>query len=114
MRVIEGVSGCACCYNTTEGKFVDLVSAYDGPVLENGMTIDDLILCEACVKKAGEVLGANADRDAITQVKNELVESEKVVLELRGYIAHLEDALSAKPVVELPKVEKTGRKKAAA
>lgn len=111
MKRIEGVSGCAACFNASEGVFVDLGAAFDGPHLENGMTVDDLILCEACVRQAhakldespAEVMSAMVERDALR------VELEKA----QQYAKALEGSLALRPVAELPKVKKTAKKAAA-
>lgn len=100
MRVFEGVAGCACCYNASEGKFVDMGAAFDGPVLENGMSIDDLVLCESCVKSAGAALGADSAQDEITRANVEAERLRGELDKLRVYNEKLEDTLAFKPVVE--------------
>ena len=110
MKRIEGVSGCAACFSATDGVFVDMSAAFDGPVLENGMTIDDLILCEACVRKAFEVLDSDPDEVRAVEVENENLHAE--VDRLTKYTKSLEASVALRPA-DFPKVKKTAKKAAA-
>lgn len=48
-------SHCASCYQQDPVRYVDFEAAYDGPVIPGSpasIPIDDLILCENCLKEA--------------------------------------------------------------
>lgn len=91
---------CASCFSQKLGmRHVDFESYYDGPVLDaaNGMkqTIDDLIICEECLRTAAKFVGmVDADED----VQEELEKLRKEVGQLR--------ALRARQAQKIARIEK--------
>lgn len=108
MRVLES-GGCAACYQFTNKRLVDMSAAFDGPVLENGMTIDDLILCEDCVRSAVQVLELDSQRDVVDRALLEAREAREKAEEWQRYARKLENVKELRPVDDLPKVKKTGK-----
>lgn len=115
MRLTETApAACSCCYQAKPDQpHVDFEVAYDGPTIPgqviqgdgdvtNGVpvVIDDLILCEQCLRSAAGLVGmVNPDE---TQAELEqLRESNRLLTEkLRGqedYTSKLQTALGAKP-----------------
>lgn len=95
---------CSSCYSQApEALHVDFNSAWDGPVLNQAQVaelgvanvqIDDLVLCETCVRAAAALLPEN------DQWREMAANAERIVEESRGkdaYIRKLEQALAAKP-----------------
>ena len=112
MQVLD--SGfCSACFNhVLDQPVVDFGADWEGGMVD-GLSIDDLRLCESCVQGAARALAI--DPKDVERVANEAESLRRELDEARAYAVHLEDALAAKPVVsELPKVAKTGRKKAVA
>lgn len=59
---------CSGCYGHPEGRFVDFEAAYDGPVVPGApanQPVDDLILCEGCLKEAFRILDPEDQRQSI-------------------------------------------------
>jgi hypothetical protein len=110
MRVIQG-GGCAACYTFNDKPHVDMSAAFDGPVLENGMTIDDLILCEDCVRSAAQALSLDNERDIVTAAEVKAEAAEARAEKWKRYANSLESVRELKPQ-ELPEVKKTGRRAA--
>ena len=51
---------CSACFQHSTGEHVDFEVFWDGPVIDSEghkYTIDDLFLCESCVKTAARLLG---------------------------------------------------------
>lgn len=107
MRVIQG-GGCAACYTFNDKPHVDMSASFDGPVLENGMTIDDLILCEDCVRSAAQALSLDNERDIVTAAEVKAEAAEVRAEKWKLYAEGLEKAQAVRP----EKVAKTGRKAA--
>jgi hypothetical protein len=111
MFVIEGGAFCVSCFNfVTDQKVVDLGAAWEGGV-QDGLAIDDLRLCEGCVKTAAEALEVNPVSMELAERRVERAEAEAE--RWRLYAEGLEAVRSIRPE-DLPEVKKTGRKKAAA
>lgn len=91
---------CCCCHSDCVGKVtIDFEAYYDGPVLEAEhykYQVDDLYLCEDCIKTAGRLVGMG-DIEALKVENNELGEAFNVKLEeiesLRNYAKGLKEAL---------------------
>jgi hypothetical protein len=65
---------CVSCHNQDPTKrHVDFGAYYDGPVLEgvngNKIAIDDLVMCETCVKAAGQFVGMTVELDILVENK---------------------------------------------
>lgn len=94
---------CSSCFNSQPIRHVDFEAACDrgyGNEEANPINLDDLVLCENCVKEAAGILGIE---DSIS-LKAELEAAEtKLVTERRRreqaerYAGTMEDALSQRP-----------------
>ena len=101
---------CACCYQapTVDQRkvYVDYEAAYDGPVIPGAsepVVIDDMILCEDCVKAAARLVGYEPGAD----LRGEISEKNKKILELEQEIrakdkaiVHLNDTIDG--VIDFP------------
>ena len=111
MIVTKG-GACSACYNASDHRHVDMNAAFDGPVLSNGMVIDDLILCEPCVKNAVDALDLNESANVVALAESRVREAEAEAEKWKRYAKSLEMTQELRPV-ELPEVKKTGKKVAA-
>lgn len=116
MKLCETSRHCASCYaQYTDKTYVDLDAAYDGPVIEGGVvgpdgdvvnkipvSIDDLVLCEDCLREAGSFIGlTDTDADKIAELQQIRQQQAEEILGLKQYVKKLEDAVASKP--EAPK-----------
>lgn len=84
---------CSSCFGgKPQIAHVDFEAYYDGPIIQ-GKTfkqpIDDLIICEDCLRAAGEVIGLAEHKQLIKQ-RNELLQE---LQELRKYRIDTEEKL---------------------
>lgn len=98
---------CAGCYDQKPGeRHVDMEAAYDGPVIAGAdpnhpsTQIDDLVLCEGCIREAARLVGLAdwaelQEQIATLTARNDQVEA--ALLEQTAYAQKLEDAIAAKP-----------------
>lgn len=94
MKVIDG-GFCSNCYNhVLDQRCVEFDAAWDGPVVE-GLSIDELRLCESCVNAAANLL--TIDPQAITDAENAALEAEKKADEWRKYALELEKQIAGRP-----------------
>lgn len=128
---------CSACFAQKLGKrHVDFDVMYDGPVIPDGgvyHSIDDLIICEDCLREAGMHVGigvvevAEAERDAARLEADEAIERAtaaetkleqvKAMFETLGVPVPDPTAIvepKVEPVVEQPQPVKRGRRKKAA
>lgn len=103
MRLLDTPAHCASCYlQETDVRHVDFGASYDGPVLEGSIkvTIDDLVLCENCLRTAVQLLGITGDveelQDELRLANQEKLELRERVNGLEDYRRKLEAAVSAK------------------
>jgi hypothetical protein len=90
MKLAHGFAYCSSCFaSKPQMRHVDLEAYYDGPAIkqENGdyVGVDDLIICEDCLKSAGLVV----DLYPAAELKTENVELGKVVEEKHVEIEEL-------------------------
>lgn len=99
---------CASCgQQKPDDRHVDFSASWDGPVLNandvirNGtapVAIDDLVLCEECVRAGAMVLGmADQDQALSDKLQAQLSEQAERILGLDAYVRKLEDAIASKP-----------------
>lgn len=95
---------CARCFQQKpDERHVDFDAAYDGPVIPGTpepICIDDLVLCESCMREAARLLGLVDWAEAgeqIATLKTQLATAEETLLERQAYVDQLEAAVSAKP-----------------
>lgn len=76
---------CSSCFGAKPAKaHIDFEAYWDGPIIDGAgfkQPIDDLIICEDCLKAAGEVIGL-ADHKKLLAERNAL---KQEVQELRKY-----------------------------
>lgn len=104
-RLAEMPMFCASCGSQDpKARYVDFDAAWDGPVVnpEDGikMQIDDLVVCENCLKEASALVGlVDPDQTAETlaRAQQDLIAKEEKIAELQRYIDGLQTAISAKP-----------------
>jgi hypothetical protein len=104
---------CAACGGQyPDRKHVDFGAAWDGPVLNQAeviaegvtpMQIDDLKVCETCVREAAEVLALSGQAGPrMESLKRRLAAQEAINANQKAYIEQLERALQAKRRVKDP------------
>lgn len=131
-RVAPQIAGtppthCASCFGQHPDRVhVDYQAAYDGPVVEGGIigengevldriavTIDELVLCEECLRTGAELIGMTADDGT----KAALIEANRTLSEknagLSAYVEQLKATIAANPDPPKPKAKTQTRKAAA-
>ena len=108
MQILNS-GGCAACYSFTNKRLVDFGAAFDGPVLETGMQIDDLILCEDCVRSAAQTLELDTNRDSVDRALREAEEARVKSEEWQAYAKKLENVRALRPVEDVSSAKKTGK-----
>ena len=66
---------CASCFQQENTRYVDFEAAYDGPVIPGTpepIPVDDLILCEGCLREAFRILDPHDQRERIKELEAEL------------------------------------------
>lgn len=102
-------AGCAACFGQyPQRTHVDFGSSYDGPMLpaqENatgvvGVSIDELVICEECLRTAAQLLGLTDPGQTTEQLEALTAQAEELTERLAGAMAYankLETAIAAKP-----------------
>jgi hypothetical protein len=113
----------ACFQGKPQSRHIDFGAAWDGPVIPGeGVVqhvIDDLIICEACLRDAGRQLGLG-DVDKVTEeLRNAERENDRLMENVRGlkaYAANLENARDSRPneLLDPPKAKSKPRARQAA
>lgn len=109
MRLVDGGTPyCASCYQQQpEMRHIDFGAAFDGPTLEGAtkVMIDDLIVCETCLRTAVALIGITGDveelQDELRLANQQLMELGERNRGLEHYRSQLEAAIAAKE--DLPK-----------
>lgn len=102
MKLADSITYCSSCFGQyLDRKHVDLEAYYDGPVMlgkdDNPVSIDDLILCEDCLKEAGALIGLHPAEDLKkeNQELGETVEAKnEEIIALHELISDMERTLS--------------------
>jgi hypothetical protein len=102
---------CSVCYQQNpEQEHIDMESAYDGPILDmNGarLSIDNIVICETCIRAAVGLLPENRARDErIAVLEHELGNTLDYVAKVQTGMASLQDALDQKLNAVLPAAPK--------
>lgn len=90
---------CSGCFGQYHTPHVDFESDWDGPVMNKDglrVTIDDLILCENCVRAAYELLPKTEDT-AVEKLNTQLKEAKASNKKLTTYNRQLETTIASKP-----------------
>ncbi len=87
---------CASCYGRPDGRYIDFEAAYDGPVIPGAphTTVDDLILCEGCLKEAFAILDPEEQRERIAELEGQLQEKESEIAAKDRIIKGAESTIS--------------------
>lgn len=112
---------CSSCFNAKPDiPHVDMGAAWDGPVVQGkGVVqhvIDDLILCENCIRSAGRLIGLGyveavaAELERAERSNDELLEK---VRSLKAHVANLEAVRDNRPDELLNGKSKTRKRVAA-
>jgi hypothetical protein len=94
---------CSSCFNSQPVRHVDFDAACDrgyGNDEAVKITMDDLILCENCVKEAGEILGMHdkaTDIDKLADLERKLDVERKLRRQAQNYAGTMEEALTRRP-----------------
>lgn len=88
MNIAKSIGYCSSCFRQDlAARYVDMEAYWDGPTMkqDNGdyFSIDDLVICEKCLKEAGSLIGLfpaedikqeNAELGRILEEKNQEIE----------------------------------------
>lgn len=99
---------CASCYDQkTDARHVDFEASYDGPVipgadplLSQAVSVDDLIICEGCLREAARLIGLEdwADlKERAEAAEAQAKQCEDRLLTQAAYVQDLERAVASKP-----------------
>ena len=94
---------CSACFNAQSIRHIDFDAACDrgyGKDEAIQITLDDLILCENCVKEGAELIGMTAENEkdrTISDLERKLTVRTKERDQARRYADTLEDAVSHRP-----------------
>jgi hypothetical protein len=103
---------CSACFcQVPDRQHVDFGAAWDGPTFPGGdevvgqvvTAIDDLIICEECLRAGAELLGLEDPGDVARHARGTEQENEELREKLGGamaYIAQLEAAAAARGILE--------------
>jgi hypothetical protein len=102
MKLASSITYCASCHGQyLDRKHVDFDAYYDGPVIDTAgdikVSIDDLIICDECLKNAGALVGLFPAEDLKTenQELGEALEAhEEHAKALEALISDMENTLS--------------------
>lgn len=69
---------CASCFQQEPVRYVDFEAAFDGPVLPGAIpvAIDDLILCENCLKEAFSILDPQGKDETIAELTQMVIDQQ--------------------------------------
>ena len=94
---------CASCFDQKpRERHIDFQAAYDGPVIPGGQPtpIDDLIICESCLRQAARLIGLQdwSDiHDRMARAETQRDDLEAKLVEANTHIRDLTAALDSKP-----------------
>jgi hypothetical protein len=105
----RGARWCSACFGQyTDRDYIDFEAFFDGPMIEVGeglkQPIDDLIICETCLKSAAKTIGLDYAKDlkdenrelgvAIEKREHTIREKDKMIADL----THTMDDMVKNPV----------------
>jgi hypothetical protein len=73
---------CSSCFGRPDGRYVDFEAAYDGPVVPGTPTpvpVDDLILCESCLREAFRLLDPDDLKATIRELEEVVQEQDEAL-----------------------------------
>lgn len=118
-------AACSGCFQAKpEMRHVDFDVAWDGPTVSDGVmgqdgevlhtlhaSIDDLVLCEDCLRDAGRLVGLTNPEQLAAELEQLQASNQVLVEKYRGleeYAARMEAAVAAKPAAPEPKPRRQG------
>ena len=108
---------CSGCFAQKPAEsHVDFESAWDGPVLQahgggqSAVAIDDLILCETCLRSAGALLPDVETDDEVAALRERLADLEAKHATVSEFADRLQEAVALKPDAEEAKAPRLGRR----
>lgn len=90
---------CSGCFGQYHISHIDFESDWDGPIMNSDglrVSIDELILCERCVRAAYELLPKEENK-TIEKLENQLKETKASNKKLSTYNRQLETTIASKP-----------------
>jgi len=98
---------CSNCFNhlCPKTRVVEFPASWDGPVLNNGVSIDELFMCENCIRNAFELL--TVDPVGVTVLEREVRDAKVSAEQWKAYALKLEEGFAVRP-------EKKAKRKVAA
>ncbi len=102
---LAGAPYCASCFGAyPERRHVDFDAFYEGPVIDEDsglrQTVDDLIICEECLRGAAKLLGFTHEQEGAKRIEELEAQAADDGVTLRtqaDYISRLESTIQAKP-----------------
>lgn len=97
---------CSACFTQrTSDRHVDFEAAWDGPTVPGAqlVSIDDLVLCESCLREAAALVGCVDNSAAAARVQEAEDRARELAERLAGatdYIARLEQAQESRGRLE--------------
>jgi hypothetical protein len=92
---------CSACFDQKPQKqYIDFDAAADRGWAPDGQSMDDLILCEDCIKSAAVLLGMRDTKEVATELRRLANENARMRRERDRsveYARKLEDALKERP-----------------
>ena len=103
---------CSSCFGQyPDRQHIDFEASWDGPVVEGGVAgedgtvvsripvaIDELILCEECVREGARLLGMTDENSGeLERLREQLRETREREAGLKAYVDQLEKTVAAKP-----------------
>lgn len=100
---------CSSCYTVQSRlEYVDFDSDWEGPLIAretslgaalDPLPVDDLILCEDCVRTAAKLFGMSSSEDAsrVVELEAEVIELRLARVESERRLAAIEKAFEGRP-----------------
>jgi hypothetical protein len=92
---------CSACFGFDgTARHVDFDSACDRGYGEHGVSMDNLILCETCLKSGAELvdmIDATQQADRIASLEKRLADEQKRADRAAAYANRMEQAIAARP-----------------
>jgi hypothetical protein len=99
----------ACSLQRPDLRHVDFDAAWDGPTVEGGLatgdgvvrgplvSIDELVICEECLRAAGRLIDLEpVEGGRVEALEQQLADAREVNLELQGHVKAQDKALQSR------------------
>lgn len=97
-RIAEKPGYCVSCYGQPDSPYVDFEASYDGAVIPGSpepMPVEDLVICEACLLEAFNLLDPKGQQEHIDRLDAELDQANTQIKEKDKAIQGLQDAVNS-------------------